>query len=329
MDNNQDTKKKWYGFLFDNLSEKNSDDSKNIIKMWVVMVILSFFWVSSGLTLYFMFPEWDGRGTFGDMFGTTNSLFSGLAFAGIIYTIFLQRVELRLQREELKLQREAVENSTNELAGQKNLMDLQSFENTFFQMISLHNEIVRSFINETGTLKGREFLRHINISCQFTYENELATITRKKHFHNQSVVSSIEIQNKYDNDTRYTAFIETYTKFYKDYENQLGQYFRNLYHIIRRVHRSKCLPSFEAKMEYIRIIRAQLSTPELHLIYFNCMYSYGYKLKVFADQYKLFDNMIFDKLNDPGIQDVYINLQEFDPCYSDIQQQMHDINTSV
>ncbi|MDR6554663.1 hypothetical protein [Paenibacillus qinlingensis] len=42
------------------------------------------------------------RGTFGDMFGAVNSLFSGLAFAGIIYTIYLQRKELTLQREEIQ-----------------------------------------------------------------------------------------------------------------------------------------------------------------------------------------------------------------------------------
>lgn len=42
------------------------------------------------------------RGAFGDMFGTVNTLFSGLAFVGIIYTILLQRQELRLQRQELK-----------------------------------------------------------------------------------------------------------------------------------------------------------------------------------------------------------------------------------
>ena len=46
--------------------------------------------------------NWTDRGTFGDLFGVVNALFSGLAFAGIIYTILLQRTELKLQRQELK-----------------------------------------------------------------------------------------------------------------------------------------------------------------------------------------------------------------------------------
>lgn len=40
------------------------------------------------------------------MFGAVNALFSGLAMAGVIYAVFLQREELSLQRQELKAQRE-------------------------------------------------------------------------------------------------------------------------------------------------------------------------------------------------------------------------------
>jgi uncharacterized membrane protein len=40
-------------------------------------------------------------GTFGDSFGILTSIFSGVAFAGLIWTILLQRAELRLQRKEL------------------------------------------------------------------------------------------------------------------------------------------------------------------------------------------------------------------------------------
>jgi hypothetical protein len=43
---------------------------------------------------------WQTRGLFGDMFGAVNALFSGLAFAGIIYAIVLQRKELSLQWQE-------------------------------------------------------------------------------------------------------------------------------------------------------------------------------------------------------------------------------------
>ena len=53
-----------------------------------------------------LLPEWAESGQFGDMFGGLNALFSGLAFLGVVYAIFLQREELGLQRKELELTRE-------------------------------------------------------------------------------------------------------------------------------------------------------------------------------------------------------------------------------
>lgn len=50
---------------------------------------------------------------FGDSFGGINTLFSGLAFAGIIYTILLQKKELRLQREEFQETRNELKRSAD------------------------------------------------------------------------------------------------------------------------------------------------------------------------------------------------------------------------
>lgn len=68
-------------------------------------------------------------GQFGDMFGAVNTLFSGLAFAGIIYTILLQRNELSLQRKELedtraelKLSREAHQKNCEIMDQQLNIL---------------------------------------------------------------------------------------------------------------------------------------------------------------------------------------------------------------
>ena len=56
--------------------------------------------------LSWLFGSLETRGQFGDSFGGLNALFSGLAFAGVIYAVLLQRRELQLQREELRLTRE-------------------------------------------------------------------------------------------------------------------------------------------------------------------------------------------------------------------------------
>lgn len=59
-----------------------------------------------GAAIYFVLPDWPTRGQFGDLFGAVNATFSGLAFAGLIYAILLQRDDLALQRVELELTRE-------------------------------------------------------------------------------------------------------------------------------------------------------------------------------------------------------------------------------
>ncbi|PIQ68035.1 MAG: hypothetical protein COV91_06160 [Candidatus Taylorbacteria bacterium CG11_big_fil_rev_8_21_14_0_20_46_11] len=74
----------------------------------VILTIIAFTFV---FTVYFfvlrnLLPEWAESGQFGDMFGGLNAFFSGLAFLGVIYAIFLQREELGLQRKELELTRE-------------------------------------------------------------------------------------------------------------------------------------------------------------------------------------------------------------------------------
>jgi hypothetical protein len=63
-------------------------------------------------------PGWQERSQFGDMFGAVDALFSGLAFIGLVYTIFLQQ-------DEMKKQLDAVEKS-NRLNGLATLVAIYS-----------------------------------------------------------------------------------------------------------------------------------------------------------------------------------------------------------
>lgn len=58
------------------------------IKLSRVFLSILVVWLISGIALFF-YPK---RGEFGDMFGSINTLFSGLAFGGIIYTIFQKKL---------------------------------------------------------------------------------------------------------------------------------------------------------------------------------------------------------------------------------------------
>ena len=72
-------------------------------------------WVAYGAALLFLpyFTTDQQRGLFGDMFGALNTLFSGLAFAGVIYAVHLQTLELALQRQELEQTRDELRRSSD------------------------------------------------------------------------------------------------------------------------------------------------------------------------------------------------------------------------
>lgn len=54
-------------------------------------ILILVIFVIYGFVIWWSFEDGGDRGTFGDMFGAVNALFSGLAFAGVLYTINLQR----------------------------------------------------------------------------------------------------------------------------------------------------------------------------------------------------------------------------------------------
>ena len=69
---------------------KPTASSKLLIGLFSTVLLLL---VMFAVVLWCLIPQATDRGLFGDMFGAVNALFSGLAFAGIVYTIHMQRIE--------------------------------------------------------------------------------------------------------------------------------------------------------------------------------------------------------------------------------------------
>jgi hypothetical protein len=70
-----------------------------IFAIWALAPLIV--WAVTPVLMTHFAPDMEKSGQFGDLFGSINALFSGLAFGGIIVAILLQREELKLQREEL------------------------------------------------------------------------------------------------------------------------------------------------------------------------------------------------------------------------------------
>jgi len=77
-------------------------------------------WLLTPIVVTYFYPAMDQSGQFGDLFGTINALYSGLAFAGIIAAILLQRQELQLQREELVSTRQELQRTADAQTRQVN-----------------------------------------------------------------------------------------------------------------------------------------------------------------------------------------------------------------
>jgi hypothetical protein len=110
-----------------NTDDKKEEDKDVSIKplIWLAFsaIILC---ILFGTVVSLSIKEPQDRGLFGDMFGAVNALFSGLAFAGVLYTIMLQRRELEMQREELRLSRRELSAQNQMVAAQLATMQ-QSF----------------------------------------------------------------------------------------------------------------------------------------------------------------------------------------------------------
>lgn len=292
----------------------------------IVLWLLSWYFIDN-----YIFTDNDtdsnliSRGVFGDKFGAINALFSGLAFAGIIFTIFLQKRELSLQREE-------IEETRKEFIQQNETLKKQRFENTFFQLLRLHNDIVdklkiKAVDGETYTnrefflgaiidLKYRSNCEYFKYSAlikleapeisrfksnreevhDFFQKLEKEEITNLKRLTNLDIDNFISepIQNKEDN------IQKEYEIFFHRVQYNLGHYFRNLYHIYKYVHVTELIEPNE-KQFYCNIVRAQLSTDELVLIFYNALTPINYysnkpnlgypNFKYLIDKYDILQNM--------------------------------------
>ncbi len=77
-----------------------TNTSRISLLRWLVILVFCV-WTLAGTLIITVLPSWSDRGQFGDLFGAVNALFSGLAFAGLFYTVYLQREELALMREQI------------------------------------------------------------------------------------------------------------------------------------------------------------------------------------------------------------------------------------
>lgn len=271
----------------DKFSNNDSKESKN--DLWRTLLITGgvvfAFWLLSWILIDLCISECDNRGTFGDKFGAVNALFSGLAFAGLIVTLLYQKEELKLQREELKETRNELNAQKLEFQEQNKTMKRQRLENTFFNMLSLQQEIVAnlSYDEVEKIIIGNPLkpeIKHILYNGRTIfhelYLNLIVSTTHNKSYcgiKQAIIVHGLEIYSKIPSTTRF------------------DHYFRHLYRIYKYVDSSDLIAD-EERYNYACIIRSQLSDYELIMLFYNCLTENGReKFKPLIEKYTTFNNL--------------------------------------
>ncbi len=245
---------------------------------WIVVWVLVVFALYAASLAWFVLSKdsisLSETGVLGDSFGALTALFSGLAFAGVVITILLQKDELALQRRELELTRAELHGQKEQMQAQNATLKKQNFENTFFELLRLQSEITNSIdIRDGGEiLNGRDcFERFYSRLMQFINH---ARDKGKKDF-------DVGLLNM------------AYGNFYEANESDIGHYFRTLYNVIQFVHEG----DVDDKRLYTNLVRAQLSTFELVLLFYHCLTSFGnQEFKALVEQYGLIQNVPDSKI---------------------------------
>jgi len=104
--------------FFKKWQEKHFPRKQLTLSYFYLFISIAFVLWLINLIVMIVFVEAKSRGELGDMFGTVNALFSGLAFAALIYTLLMQKEELGLQRKVLEQQVAETKITSKELKSQ-------------------------------------------------------------------------------------------------------------------------------------------------------------------------------------------------------------------
>jgi len=236
----------------------------------VIVMIFYFYNFNNGLSK--LNSDW---GTFGDYFGgILNPIFAFLGLIALLLTLRIQSRELSNSTKELK-------NSATALKAQGKLLNKQNFENTFFQMVKLHNDIVNSI--DLHKTQGGELIAEGRDCFKNFYKKKLES----EYWMTKRATSGV---------SEYKRINLAYSDFYDEHQQDLGHYFRNLYTIFKFIDESNS----EDKKLYIRIIRAQLSSFELGLLFYNCLHDVSSdKFKLLIEKHHILQNFDTSLLFDP------------------------------
>lgn len=219
----------------------------------------------------------------GDFYGGTVASLWSLAGLFFIYVALLgqkqqllnQQIEIMYSQLEVKYTRLELEGQKQEMIEQNKTLRQQRFENTFFQLLRNHQDIVNAIdIRSEGRVLslGRDCFKRFYQVFRDTIKKTLGVKIGLPHT------------------------LDGYHKFYDKHQSDLGHYFRHLYRILKLVNEQGGITEDE-KYNYTCILRSLLSSHELVMIFYNGLSENGEeKFKPLIEKYSFLKNMNWDLL---------------------------------
>lgn len=213
------------------------------------------------------------------------------------------------------------------LSEQRRNFDRTQIESRFFELLKIHRKNSEAIIikERSGNKVLLSLLRELDEAREVV---KAASGTRKKMLteidelniaylcfffgavgkHSESVLRENLKRYNLDEDngflnTLFTFFLQRQTsactfdyKIFQGHQSRLGHYFRQLFQLVKYINNKPMnILSYKDKSEYIRTLRAQLSTPEQVLFFFNSLSDLG---KPWEKEEGLTDNqMLITKYN--------------------------------
>ena len=283
------------------MAKENNKDTEGT-NYWPLIILsvgviglfaLSWWWLST-------IGDSEKQGQFGDQFGAVNALFSGLAFAGLIFTIILQKKELALQREELTDTKEELRGQKEQLKIQNKTLKVEQFENTFFHMLELQQQIVSDLYVK---VEDKEWIEEDSPTPEMGRIRKQITVERVYQGRNLFRYA-FEDSIHYIKDSQARKDIEVYglagvmrLKGFSQYDayntsTYFDHYFRHFYRILKFINKNEDWLTFDEQYQYASMLRATLSRYELVWLYYNGLSENGCeKLKPLMERYSMLKNI--------------------------------------
>lgn len=261
----------------------------------------------------------------------------------------LQREELRLNTDELKAQRIEFEKQNETLAKQHETLTKQQFENTFFSLLRVQQDI-RSSVERIDKRYLADGSLEVIVHKGFTFfellREEMVQTKRRLTDVKEKIAKGEEVKNlkllmiQYKFDTIEDLSNEEkvsrccYINLFNKYHTQLGHYFRNLYHLLKFLYEYESeefvhtvtqtsniviteglKKTIEVKTRkkykiYAEFIQAQMSSSELFLLFYNAVFFS--KMKEFVYHYDLIENLAQEDLLNPEIDISFYSGEAFE-----------------